>query len=264
MTEYLRTKVEVNLHVFVWPYGEANGIAIEELKKLGYDMFFTFELGLANALQLDFILRVLIANNFLLKEFAQQIITVQEKLLQRIMHIDFDYVYDENFQQMDCNIDVLIQRVKDMQILTVYLQAFADFDGDGLVKEVWFLNCLLLMKADIFSWVAWQLRTCLGVNIYAWMLVLSWDLDFTLTRVKYLLTGEKKAQIYFEQYYCFFFFDDRVRAQVGMLYEDFAGHAAFDGILFYDDALLLDYEDASALAITAYQQAGFSGSLSEI
>lgn len=34
MTEYLRTKAEVNPHVFVWPYGEANGIAIAELKKL--------------------------------------------------------------------------------------------------------------------------------------------------------------------------------------------------------------------------------------
>ncbi len=49
-----------------------------------------------------------------------------------------------------------------------------------------------------------------------------------------------------------------------MLYDDLAGHAAFDGILFHDDALLSDYEDASAPAIAAYQQAGFSGSLSEI
>ncbi|MFP1454719.1 poly-beta-1,6-N-acetyl-D-glucosamine N-deacetylase PgaB [Escherichia coli] len=113
MTEYLRTKVEVNQQlVFFWPYGEANGIAIEELKKLGYDMFFTLESGLANASQLDSIPRVLIANNPSLKEFYQQIITVQEKSPQRIMHIDLDYVYDENLQQMDRNIDVLIQQVK--------------------------------------------------------------------------------------------------------------------------------------------------------
>lgn len=109
------------------------------------------------------------------------------------MHIDLDYVYDENHQQMDRNIDVLIQRVKDMQISTVYLQAFADPDGDGLVKEVWFPNRLLPMKADIFSRVAWQLRTRSGVNIYAWMPVLSWDLDPTLTRVKYLPTGRKST-----------------------------------------------------------------------
>lgn len=117
-------------------------------------MFFTLESGLANASQLDSIPRVLIANNPSLKEFAQKIITVQEKSPQRIMHIDLDYVYDENRQQMDRNIDVLIQRVKDMQISTVYLQAFADPDGDGLVKEVWFPNRLLPMKADIFSRVA--------------------------------------------------------------------------------------------------------------
>ncbi|WP_449402457.1 poly-beta-1,6-N-acetyl-D-glucosamine N-deacetylase PgaB, partial [Escherichia coli] len=91
-----------------------------------YDMFFTLESGLANASQLDSIPRVLIANNPSLKEFAQQIITVQEKPLQRVMHIDLDDIYDENRQQMDRNIDVLIQRVKDMQISTVYLQAFAD------------------------------------------------------------------------------------------------------------------------------------------
>ncbi|EFN7286780.1 poly-beta-1,6-N-acetyl-D-glucosamine N-deacetylase PgaB [Escherichia coli] len=250
--------------VFVWPYGEANGVAIEELKKLGYDMFFTLESGLASANQLDSIPRVLIANNPSLKEFAQQIISVQETAAVRVMHIDLDYVYDDNRQQMERNLDRLIQRIKDMKISTVYLQAFADPEGDGLVKEVWFPNRLLPVKADIFSRVAWQLRTRSGVKVYAWMPVLSWDLDPTLARVKYLPTGEKKAQIHPEQYRRLSPFDDRVRAQVGMLYEDLAGHAAFDGILFHDDALLSDYEDASAPAITAYQQAGFSGSLSEI
>ncbi|MCV5887684.1 polysaccharide deacetylase family protein, partial [Escherichia coli] len=61
MTEKLKTTAGVNAQVFVWPYGAANGIAIEELKKLGYDMFFTLESGLANASQLDSIPRVLIA-----------------------------------------------------------------------------------------------------------------------------------------------------------------------------------------------------------
>lgn len=81
---------------------------------------------------------------------------------------------------------------------------------------------------------------------------------------KILTNWGEKAQIHPEQYRRLSPFDDRVRAQVGMLYDDLAGHAAFDGILFHDDALLSDYEDASAPAIAAYQQAGFSGSLSEI
>lgn len=63
---------------------------------------------------------------------------------------------------------------------------------------------------------------------------------------KILTDWGEKAQIHPEQYRRLSPFDDRVRAQVGMLYEDLAGHAAFDGILFHDDALLSDYEDASA------------------
>ncbi len=48
-----------------------------------------------------------------------------------------------------------------------------------------------------------------------------------------------------------------------MLYDDLAGHAAF--LMAYCSTMMLcfpDYEDASAAAIAAYQQAGFSGSLS--
>lgn len=37
-----------------------------------------------------------------------------------------------------------------------------------------------------------------------------------------------------------------------MLYEDFVGYVVFDGILFYDDVLFLDYEDVSVSVITVY------------
>ncbi|XTZ39277.1 poly-beta-1,6-N-acetyl-D-glucosamine N-deacetylase PgaB [Salmonella enterica] len=264
MTEQLRKNSGVTAKVFIWPYGAANGIAIEELKKLGYDMFFTLESGLGTATQLDSIPRVLIANNPSLREFAQQIISVQEKWSQRVMHIDLDYVYDVDRQQMERNLDVLIQRVKDMRISTVYLQAFADPDGNGLVKEVWFPNRVLPMKADLFSRVAWQLAKRAGVEVYAWMPVLSWDLDPALTRVEYLQPDDQKAQIHPAQYRRLSPFDPKVREQIGLLYEDLAGHAAFHGILFHDDALLSDYEDASAPALAAYKKAGFAGSLAEI
>jgi len=52
-------------------------------------------------------------------------------------------------------------------------------------------------------------------------------------------------------------FDARTRQIIGELYEDLAKHAIFDGILFHDDALLGDYEDASAPALEAYRTAGF-------
>lgn len=54
-----------------------------------------------------------------------------------------------------------------MGITTVYLQAFADPAGDGLVKAVYFPNRWLPVKADIFSRIAWQLRTRANAAVYA-------------------------------------------------------------------------------------------------
>ncbi|MCV5646461.1 poly-beta-1,6-N-acetyl-D-glucosamine N-deacetylase, partial [Escherichia coli] len=127
---------------------------------------------------------------------------------------DLDYVYDADRQQLERNLDVLIQRVKDMQISSVYLQAFADPAGDGLVKEVWFPNRLLPMKADLFNRVAWQLMTRAGVAVYAWMPVLSWDLDPALPRVEYLPFDKQASQIHPAQYRRLSLFDDRVREQI--------------------------------------------------
>lgn len=99
-------------------------------------MFFTLKSSLANASQLNSIPQVLIANNPSLKKFAQQIITVQKKSPQQIMHINLNYVYNKNLQQINRNINVLIQQVKNMQISTVYLQAFANPNSNKLVKKV--------------------------------------------------------------------------------------------------------------------------------
>ena len=66
------------------------------------------------------------------------------------------------------------------------------------------------------------------------MPVLGWDLDPTLTDKIYYQQGEKKHKFILNEYHRLSLSPmTRVRAQVGMLYEDLAGHAAFDGILFH-------------------------------
>lgn len=244
--------------VWVWPYGAENGTAIQELKALGFDMFFTLEDGLSSAMQLDSIPRILINGNPSLEEFALRVTGVQEQQPQRVMHVDLDYVFDPRAEQMEKNMDVLIQRVKDMGITTVYLQAFADPVGDGLVKEVYFPNRWLPVKADIFGRIAWQLRTRAGVAVYAWMPVLSWDLEAGLTRVHTLTSGDsERTEINPAQYRRLSPFDHEARSRIGDMYEDLASHASFDGILFHDDAVLSDFEDASPAALAAYEKAGF-------
>ncbi len=51
--------------------------------------------------------------------------------------MDLDYVYDPNPVQQAKNIDKLVQRVYDMKISHVFLQAFSiDPQGDGTVKSL--------------------------------------------------------------------------------------------------------------------------------
>ena len=100
------------------------------------------------------------------------------------MHVDLDYVYDPNPVQQAKNIDKLVQRVYDMKISHVFLQAFSDPQGDGTVKSLLLPQLLAAMRADLFNFVSWQLQTRGGVKVYAWMPVLAFDLWSDLPRVQ--------------------------------------------------------------------------------
>ena len=65
--------------------------------------------------------------------------------------------------------------MKPLKPTTVYLQAYADPDGYGVV-EVYFPNRYLPVRADLFSRVAWQLSTRVGVKVFASMPVMAFKL----------------------------------------------------------------------------------------
>jgi biofilm PGA synthesis lipoprotein PgaB len=142
----------------VWPYGAASG-TLAIAKQQGYQLAFTLNDGLGNVKDLDNIPRLLIAGNPSLKAFASAVTQIQEADPVRVMHVDLDYVYDPNPVQQAKNIDKLVQRVYDMKISHVFLQAFSDPQGDGTVKSLYFPNRWLPMRADLFNFVSWQLQT---------------------------------------------------------------------------------------------------------
>ncbi len=131
-----------------------------------------------------------------------------------------------------------------MKISHVFLQAFADPQGDGKIKALYFPNRRLPVRADLFNFVAWQLQTRAGVKVFAWMPVLSFDLDPSLPRVQRRdrQTGQLREAT--EPYIRLSPWDPQVRQQVTDIYEDLARYASFNGILFHDDAALTDVDDA--------------------
>lgn len=249
---------------WVWPYGAANGTTLSIAKKHGYKMAFSLDEGLADINQLDNIPRVLISGNPSLKSFSSTIASVQEKSPVRVMHVDLDYVYDRDPAQQSRNIDKLIQRVFDMKITHVFLQAFADPDGDGTVKSLYFPNRHLPVRADLFNYISWQLQSRVGVKVFAWMPVLAFDLDPSLSRVASWNPKSNEISPSSQPYIRLSPWDPKVRGALNDIYADLAKYSTFKGVLFHDDATLSDYEDASPAALNAYQKAGFPGSIAGI
>lgn len=250
--------------VWVWPYGAANGMALEVLDDNGYQMALTLEGGLATVANLQNTGRYLIGEDPSTQSFAAAISGMQDEPAIRVAHVDLDYVYDPDPVQMEANLGLLVQRISDLRINTVFLQAYADPKGDGTVQSLYFPNRHLPMRADLFNRAAWQLRTRAGVDIYAWMPVMSFDLDPALPRVT-AIDGEAGSKAVDPvQYQRLSPFDARARQQIGEIYEDLAGHASFQGLLFHDDALLSDFEDAGGAARQAYADAGLNPDLNAL
>lgn len=249
---------------WVWPYGEANGATLAIAKKHGYQLAFTLADGLGDASDIENIPRLLISGNPSLKAFASMVTQVQEPEVVRVMHVDLDYLYDPDVAQQTRNIDKLVQRVYDTKISHVFLQAFSDPQGDGNIKALYFPNRWLPVRADLFNFVSWQLQTRARVKVYAWMPVLAFDLAPSLPRVQRWDPQTGRTLTATEPYIRLSPWSPQARRQITDLYEDLARYAPFNGILFHDDAVLSDFEDAGPAAFSAWQQSGSSYSIADM
>jgi biofilm PGA synthesis lipoprotein PgaB len=174
------------------------------------------------------------------------------------MHVDLDYIYDADPVQQEDNLSRLLERIAAMGVNTVYLQAFADPDGNGAAESVYFPNRHLPMRADLFNRVAWQIQTRTRVRrVYAWMPMLAWELPaadpaahdkvVTLPNVaNHLAMGYPRLSP----------FSPRARQAIREIFQDLGRSTAVDGLLFHDDVTLSDYEDASRWALKTYRKWG--------
>ena len=234
----------------VWPYGayskDTNAIA----RDTGMTVAFNLQDGLNPvARPLDRIHRALVRYVSTLGEFVGLLTPAQRPPMQRIIHVDLDYIYDPDPAQQEHNLGRLLDRVKALGVNTVYLQAFADPDGNGAADAVYFPNRHLPMRADLFNRVAWQLRTRAGVGVYAWIPLLAFELPAghpaSALRVVTAGTGGPG-------YPRLSPFSPAARQVIREIYADLAKSTPIAGLLFHDDGTLSDFEDASAAALQVY------------
>jgi biofilm PGA synthesis lipoprotein PgaB len=252
--EFIFQHAGVRPRVMVWPYGEYNQITVQASREAGMPMTMGLADNFNTVANISALRRLIMVNNPGVKQFIEIITGLRADRPMRVAHLDMDYLYDKDPEQTERNLDIVIQRIKDMHINTVYLQAYADPDGDGNAEELYFPNRHLPMRQDLFNRVAWQLKNVARVKVYAWMPIMAYHGDAPESwYVQEWKDGQaqKSSHIYTRLSP----FNPEARQYIAEIYEDLAKHCNFDGILFHDDGILSDYEDVSPLALNFIKEA---------
>jgi biofilm PGA synthesis lipoprotein PgaB len=256
--DLIQRELAVRPRAMVWPYGVYNLKTAEWAAEAGMPITMNLERG-PNTVQdsLRQIRRTLVTQNRglsgLIEMLRESARVSGAESLERIIHVDLDYVFDPNPVQQEANLSALLDRMVRLRPTTVYLQAYADPDGDGVADALYFPNRHMPVRADLFSRVAWQLRTRADVKVYAWMPVMAFRLPAghpAADRVVQTVGPPAAAR---DRYHRLSLFDPLVRKTISEIYDDLGTRAVFSGVLFHDDATLSNDEDASPAALSAYR-----------
>ncbi|HEY1804506.1 MAG TPA: poly-beta-1,6-N-acetyl-D-glucosamine N-deacetylase PgaB [Terracidiphilus sp.] len=238
-SDEIREKLGVAPRAIVWPYGEYNRVSVSIAASVG--MRVTFTLGTnpgGNVGDLDAVPRVLNLSNPSVADFSWEMQHLEPTGVIRAVQVDLDYVYDPDPAQQERNLSALLDRIKNLGATEVWLQAFADPEGEGSAESVYFPNHLLPVRADLFSRTAWQLHTRCGVKVFAWMPVLGWHLPDPAVHQRLEIHPQPGTDP--EKPIRLNPFLPETRTLIAGLYEDMARNAPINGILFNDDAVLRD------------------------
>jgi biofilm PGA synthesis lipoprotein PgaB len=175
--DIIRRRIGRPPRTMVWPYGQYNQPAIEIAAELGMTRALTLDTAQNSVDRLDVIARMLISNDPNSATLAWQLQHRFDRKIRRVAHVDIDYLYDADPEQQLRNLSRLLDRIKGLQINTVFLQAYADPDGDGAADQLYFPNRHLPLRTDLFNRVAWQLRTRAGVDVFAWLPILAFGIE---------------------------------------------------------------------------------------
>ncbi len=253
-TAAIRAALGASPRVMTWPFGKYTLSNLELAARLGMPLSLTLEVGINTLANLSRIRRILIRENPGIGGFSAELLLPQKPPIVRAAQVDLDYVYDEDPLQQKSNLDGLLERIKELQISHVFLQAFADPDGDGVADALYFPNRHLPVRADLFSRVAWQLKTRSEVRVFAWMPLLAFGgqaFDPAWQVVEHPAAGgqpDPGGEARLSP------FHPEARRVIREIYQDLASYADFDGILLHDDGRLNEVEDASAAAMDSYRR----------
>lgn len=247
-TNILKENFHYPVNCIVWPFGANNGFA----KKAAEDYGYKYQLMLNDDAKLDSertLSRFIIFDNPSDKEIQSFLEHKYGKKELKAAQIDIDALYDSLPEQFERNIEAAIDKMIINDVNTVFLQAFADGDGDGNVDAVYFHTDKMPVLHDVFSHVAIRFKER-GLMVYAWMPILSYSHMTENDDEVITASSSEKAGWYRRATP----FSPKVREHAKALVKDLAMYAPIDGILFQDDLYMNDFEDFSIYGKRAFEK----------
>jgi len=222
----------------VWPYAAYSRTTNAIAESLGMPISFDLE-GAWTALTPDLhgLARLLVTGNPGIAELVPELYAEPAPQNLRALQIDLDAVYDADPAQQERNLGKLLEQVRSIAPTYVFLQAFADPDGNGSADALYFPNRFLPMRADLYNRVAWQLRTRAGVEVFGWLPVLGFELPDRARREALAIHSSEAGALFRLD-----FTQPEAARIIRGIYEDLAANSYLFGLLFHDDAYLRDHE----------------------
>jgi biofilm PGA synthesis lipoprotein PgaB len=271
--DLIRKRTGTAPRVVTWPYGKYNEMVESAASKYGMSVGLTLDDGDNHeGVPLSRLRRILIESKMNIGDLRYAINIrshgfTENDRPQKIAHIDLDYIYDPDPEQQRRNINHLVDRLTWLGVNAVYLQAFADPDANGSADAVYFPNRHIPVRADLFSYVAWEIRTRTPVRrVYAWMPLLAWELpaQHPAAGEKVVTLPGKSSNALNMGYKRLSPFSTAARNVIGEIFEDLARTTSFEGVIYHDDITLSDFEDAHPDALATYRSWGLPASIADI
>jgi biofilm PGA synthesis lipoprotein PgaB len=239
----------------VWPYGAYNLQGMQIARSLGMQYTFTLD-STGNDPRGDVrrVHRKLVGVDTSMLAFTSMALDLYQDRPLRAAHVDLDYIYDPDPTQAERNLGQLLDRIKAMKLSFVFLQGFADPDGDGVADSVYFPNRHLPVRADLFNRVAWQLKTRAGVEVFAWMPVMAFELPDPARNEA--LAVKAYDDSHESRYHRLSPYHPEARRIVREIYDDLGRGSRFLGVLYHDDGFLTDREDVNPAALAGLDSDG--------
>jgi len=248
--------------VMVWPYGNYNLETRQIAEQLGMPVGITLDDGSNTAkTPLWGLRRILVEGDMTHLDVKKNMMMrnanfTDDAQTTKGIQVDLDRIYDPDPVTQEKNLGVLLDRLQQLGVNTVYLKAFTDLDGNGAADAVYFRNKIIPMRADLFNRVAWQIATRTQVErIYALMPVLAWQLP-KLNKASSNKVVSADLNSYSHSNPRLSPFSEKARKTIEQIYLGLARSVYIDGVLFDDDMVLSKFEDDSVDARQQYSRWG--------